>query len=86
MNLNIFILVCDNCTLTLLDTLDFMDNDLIQHTNHISGEIRAPWPILDNIINQVKASRQRLDNYNQVSNHIMQFNDTVLHKVGEILA
>jgi hypothetical protein len=79
-----FISVCDNCTLTLLDTLDDMHAEMEHGANHIDRSgIPAPWKELEKYFNQSNVLDERLQVFYDTVGQIENFNETAVEKVGQ---
>lgn len=83
----IFLSVCDNCTLTLLDRTDELTEILNEGANHINlGDVPAPWPRLVNFENESVLLGQRLDDFLEIQAYIEEFDDDAIEKVKDFRA
>lgn len=74
--------VCDKCTLTLLDDLQEMDDNLNKDATHVLDfEVHAPWPKLEVIEKDLNELNDRYDNFEYSKDKIVNFNETLLDKV-----
>lgn len=78
-------LVCDNCTLTLLDRTDELDYLLEIGSNHIDPDgIPAPWPRLQTFENDSMTLSHKLKDFHYATLNIQNFNDAIIVKVSKL--
>lgn len=77
-----FLLVCDNCTLTLLERTDDLRYMLNAEWNEVDLDgIPAPWPRLLTFENVSVFLETKLDNYLDSKDRLEDFNDLAIEKV-----
>lgn len=75
-------LVCDNCTLTLLESTDELGQLFEYEVRHIDlNGIPAPWPRLLNFENMSTWFENRLDDYSDARDRLEDFNEAAIEKV-----
>lgn len=75
-------LVCDNCTLTLLDRTDELAEMLKIGISHIDLDgIPAPWPRLLDYENNASISSSKLKEFLHTKALVENFNEDIIEKV-----
>lgn len=74
--------MCDKCTLTLLDDLEQMDDNLNKDATHVLDfEVHAPWPKLEVIEKDLNELNDRYNDFYYSKNKIINFNETIFDKL-----
>lgn len=77
-----FYIVCDNCTILLLDRAELIRTDLKFGVDHIDANgIPAPWPQLEKYENESHHLSHVMKDFNYAKNGIQDFNEAIIEKV-----
>lgn len=75
--------MCDECSQTLMDTIDEMIIDFEMKTEHLDLHgIPAPWIKLDAYINETQAWTNKFNEFDTVKYQIENFDEKPIHKVS----